>query len=653
MTALAYRRDIDGLRALAIVPVVLFHFGFPGFSGGFVGVDVFFVISGFLITSIIWRERQAGTFGFVDFWTRRARRILPSLFVMLAAVLVAGWFLLTPDDYQELGRSLRYQAFFGSNFFFMRGHGYFAPAEAVQPLLHTWSLAVEEQFYLLFPLLLVLLSSRLRRWRRVLAILALASFVLCQWALQRHAQAAFYMLPMRAWELLLGALLAVAPAATRRWPQALHEGVAALGLGAIGLAVLTYDAHTPFPGAAAALPTLGAAASIWANTGRSTLAGRLLGTRVLVGIGLISYAWYLWHWPLIVFANYWSFERLGFIQRGGLLLASLALGYASWRWVEGPMRRRQWLAGQRPLLLAALLGMVLFTLAGQALRSAQGVPSRLSAQALQYAAAGSWNAGQMDCLYDRHALDAASLCRFGPERAPQVLVWGDSHAAALTPAVRERARQADVAMALAGHSACPPIDGPQRERVCERFNAEAWRLATEASISDVVLVAHWSLYTRGEESGNTGLMIHAPGSALADPAYAERHLATGLRDTVAKLRAAGKRVWLTKETPEQAVDIADRLTRLSMQGASGAGFGRPLSDRDRRQAFNDRLFAELSAGDDQVRVLDPTPLFCADGITCIAEEGGAALYRDTNHLSDQGALKAAPLFDPLLQVLAR
>jgi peptidoglycan/LPS O-acetylase OafA/YrhL len=651
MTALAYRRDIDGLRALAIVPVVLFHFGFPGFSGGFVGVDVFFVISGFLITSIIWRERQARTFSFIEFWTRRARRILPSLFVMLAAGLAAGWYLLTPDDYQELGRSLRYQAFFASNFFFMRGHGYFAPAEAVQPLLHTWSLAVEEQFYLVFPLLMVLLSSRLRRWRLALALLALGSFVLCQWALQRHAQAAFYMLPMRAWELLLGALLAVAPVAARRFPHALYEGVAALGLGAIGWAVVAYDSKTPFPGAAALLPTLGAAASIWANGGRSTVAGRLLSTPVLVGIGLISYAWYLWHWPVVVFANYVSFDRLTLLQRGGLLLVSLALAYASWRWVEGPLRRRQWLAGRRPLLMAALLGLVLLSLTGQALRSAQGVPSRLSAQALRYAAAGTWNAGQMDCLYDRHALDATTLCRFGPNRPAQVLVWGDSHAAALAPAVREQARRADVAMALAGHSACPPISGRQRERVCEDFNAEAWRLAAQASISDVVLVAHWSLYTQGEENGRTELMLHAPGSRLADTAYAERRLAEGLRDSVAKLREAGKRVWLVKEAPEQAVDIAPRLTRLSMQGASVAGYGRPLRDRAARQAFTDRLFAELSTVDDQVRLLDPTPLFCADGLTCVAEERGEALYRDTNHLSDQGASKAAPLFDPLLRPL--
>lgn len=653
MSGLIYRRDIDGLRALAILPVVLFHFGFSGFCGGFVGVDVFFVISGFLITSIIWRERQAGRFSFVEFWTRRARRILPTLVAMTLAVLVAGWYLLTPEDYSELGRSVRYQALFGSNFYFMRGHGYFAPSSAVQPLLHTWSLAVEEQFYLIFPLLLALLSGRLRRWRETLAGLALLSFALSLWAMHhKHGQAAFYMLPMRAWELLLGALLAVAPAARRPWPRWVREGVSGAGLLAILGAVFGYSAQTPFPGPAALLPTLGAVALIRANGAGPTWVGRLLGSRLLVGIGLISYAWYLWHWPLLVFAEYLAIDPLSLAQRGGLVLASAALGYASWRWLEGPFRQRQWLPGQRSLLGGALAAVLLLVLAGQLLRSTDGMPGRLSEQALRYARAGTWHAGQPRCLYDRHLLSADSLCRFGPAQAPVAMVWGDSHAAALTPAWRAQAQRAGIALALAGHSACPPIDGLQREAVCEQFNAEAQSLLAQPQLHDVILAAHWTMYVQGEEDGRTSLMIHAPGSAQVDVEYAQQRLADGLRDTLARLRAAGKRVWLVKEAPEQQVDIAPRLTRLAMLGAPTANFGRPQRERDQRQAFVDRLFRELSEQDPLVRVLDPTPLFCQDGQTCVAESQGEALYRDTNHLSDQGALQASALFDPVIAALA-
>lgn len=651
MSGLVYRRDIDGLRALAILPVVLFHFGFPGFSGGFVGVDVFFVISGYLITSIIWRERQAGSFSLMDFWARRARRILPSLFVMVAAVLVAGWFWLLPGDYSELGRSARYQAFFGSNFFFMRGHGYFGPASAVQPLLHTWSLAVEEQFYLIFPLLLVLLSSRLQRWREVLAGLAVLSFVLSVWALDNHEQAAFYMLPMRAWELLLGSMLAFAPAA-RRLPNAVYQFVSAAGLIAIVTAVVSFNAQMPFPGSAALLPTLGAAALIWANGRHPTWVGALLETRPLVGIGLISYAWYLWHWPVVVFTNYLTFNQLGLAAKAAMLIGSVLLGYASWRWIEAPFRNRRWLPGRRSMLYGAAVSMLTLAIAGQWVRTTDGAPSRLSPQALRYAKAATWNAGQLDCLYDRHLLNAESLCHFGPVQPPVIMVWGDSHTAALTPAFRDLAQRRDVSIALAGHSACPPIEGVQRERVCDEFNAQAQQLVAQPQIHDVVLAAHWSLYTEGDENGDSALMLRAPGTKGVDVQYAKQRLAEGLRARIHTLRQAGKRVWLVKEAPEQRVDIAQQLARMSMMGETTAGFGRPKSQRDSRQAYVDQLFAELSQADDQVQVLDPASLFCHDGQTCIAESHGEALYRDTNHLSDQGALKVAPLFEPVMMAVA-
>ncbi|WP_297846166.1 SGNH hydrolase domain-containing protein, partial [Pseudomonas sp.] len=325
---------------------------------------------------------------------------------------------------------------------------------------------------------------------------------------------------------------------------------------------------------------------------------------------------------------------------------------ASWRWIEAPFRQRRWLAGQRSMLCGAAVAMLVLVVVGQWVRGSDGVPSRLSPQAFRYAKAATWNAGQLDCLYDRHLLSAESLCHFGPAQPYRVMVWGDSHAAALAPALREEARRSSVSLALAGHSSCPPVEGAHRELVCDEFNAEALRLVAQAQIHDVILAAHWSLYTEGDESGNTGLMIRAPGAQGVDVQYAKQHLVEGLRARIQTLRQAGKRVWLVKEGPEQRVDIAQRLARMSMLGEATAGFGRPKSERDSRQAYIDQLFAELSRDDDQVRVLDPTSLFCSDGQTCVAESGGEALYRDTNHLSDQGALKVAPLFDPVMTALA-
>jgi len=288
MSSLVYRRDIDGLRAIAVIAVVLFHFGVPGLTGGFVGVDVFFVISGYLITSISWRQREAGRFSFVECWTRRARRILPALFAMIAVLLAVGWVLMAPKDYEQLGQSVRYQVMFASNLLFMRQDGYFDVASDLKPLLHTWSLAVEEQFYILFPLLLTLLASRFRHWRLALFGVLLISFGLSVWAVAQHPEKAFFLLPMRAWELLAGAMLAVAPVSKTRLTAAAAQCISLLGLGLILIAVFAYDKNTPFPGAAALLPVLGVVALIWANEHHSTWVGRILSSRLLVGLGLIS-----------------------------------------------------------------------------------------------------------------------------------------------------------------------------------------------------------------------------------------------------------------------------------------------------------------------------------------------------------------------------
>ncbi len=383
------RRDIDGLRALAVIPVVLFHFGL-GLSGGFVGVDVFFVISGYLITSIIFREINAGRFSFADFWARRARRIMPALSVVLLATLAVGWFIMPASDYSQLGRAVRYQAMFISNILFMRQDGYFNPASDFKPLLHTWSLSVEEQYYIFFPLLMVLLTRYLRHWRLMLAGLLLVSFSLNVWMIEREPDAAFFLLPMRAWELLCGAMLAVLPVSKRSFAPAIYQAVSLAGLAMVLFAILTFDRTTQFPGWAALMPVLGATAMLWANGQTPTLVGRLLSTRPMVGVGLISYSLYLWHWPIFVYANAASVDGMQAREALMWVALSVALGWLSWRFVELPFREKRWLSGRKPVLVGGLVSMLVIALAGQAIRSADGVPSRLSGQAMQYAQAREW-----------------------------------------------------------------------------------------------------------------------------------------------------------------------------------------------------------------------------------------------------------------------
>ncbi|WP_119290992.1 acyltransferase family protein [Azohydromonas sediminis] len=352
-----YRREIDGLRAVAVLPVILFHAGIGPFAGGFVGVDVFFVISGYLITSIIVAERQAGRFSLVDFYERRARRILPALFVVMAACLPLAWLWLLPNDLRDFARSVVAVSTFWSNILFHREAGYFDTAAELKPLLHTWSLAVEEQYYLLFPLLLLAVWRQgMRRVAITIGILALASLALAQWALDRYPAAAFFLLPSRLWELALGALVALyLISGPQREPSGgLRNAASAAGLAMIAAAVFVYDGDTPFPGAAALLPTIGTALVIVFAT-PATLAGRLLAHRALVGIGLLSYSAYLWHHPLFAFARHRLAGEVPIWLAGTLAAASLVLAYVTWRFVEQPMRRRDRV--RRPAVFA-LAGLV-------------------------------------------------------------------------------------------------------------------------------------------------------------------------------------------------------------------------------------------------------------------------------------------------------
>ena len=284
-----YRPEIDGLRAVAILPVVLFHAGMPGFSGGFVGVDVFFVISGYLITSIIHGELQGGGFSFVNFYKRRMRRIFPALFVMLAVSFVAALVILPPSELQQFSDSLVASTFFYSNIYFLHESGYFATAAELTPLLHTWSLAVEEQFYFIFPAMLFFSWRLGHRGQMVLmALVAVASLVAAQVYLATSPETAFFVLPTRFWELLLGALAAYLLAGPA-FPGRGASGLSWLGLAMILAAVFAFSPSTPFPGVAALLPTLGAVLVILtcdADRG----ADRLLAWRGLVAIGLLSYS---------------------------------------------------------------------------------------------------------------------------------------------------------------------------------------------------------------------------------------------------------------------------------------------------------------------------------------------------------------------------
>jgi hypothetical protein len=357
--------------------------------------------------------------------------------------------------------------------------------------------------------LLALLSSRLKQWRSALFVLLLASFAASVWAVSHAPDKAFFLLPMRAWELLAGSMLAVMPARAQRISPMLAQTVSAISLGLILVAVFGYDASTAFPGAAALLPVLGVVGLIWANGQQTTVVGRLLGSRVLVGIGLISYSWYLWHWPVLVFGKYASIFGLAPLQLVALFVLSLVLGYASWRFVEGPFRERRLLAGNRAVLAAGLIGLASLGFIGKGLVWSDGLAWRLPPQALQFAKAYTWSPNLVNCLSDDKKNKHRELCHFGPQNgAARALVWGDSHASALIPALKDGAGKYDFSITQAGYAGCLPFYRKENTPGCRAFNERVTQLLNHESFSDVVLVARWSLYVYGQRNCDTGPSIN-------------------------------------------------------------------------------------------------------------------------------------------------
>ena len=653
-----YRAEVDGLRALAILPVVLFHIDVSGFDGGYVGVDVFFVISGYLITSLIQRELDQGQFSFLQFWERRARRILPALTVVVFASLVAGFFVLIPSDLESLGRSAFAQSLFASNILFWLQAGYFDADAATKPLLHTWSLAVEEQFYFFFPLALFVLSlfaRTLRVW--TIASALLFSFALSVWGVANHPHAAFYLLPTRGWELLLGAMIALAPSSSSE-VEAVHrrnELLSWLGLAAIAAAVFTYHIETPFPGWAALLPCLGTAAIIWANETRLTSVGRILSIAPLVQIGLISYSLYLWHWPFIVFIDYASFDELTLLDKSAIVSVSIVVAWLSWKFVENPIRRRRLLRKRAHLAIAAATGLFLVGGLGLSAEFANGYPGRLPPDALRYAdGAVDGNPRGEECHYISIKLvEPIEPCRLGATKAkdtPVLLVLGDSHASALMPVLDAMATKYSAPAWFASYSGCPPIQGvfsPGKQNYeCPKFNQTLLKLAEQHKIKHLLLVANWSLYTEGRENGEMAWLISDAQSNSQSPRESRLVFERRFTETLHTLLQRGFTVWIIKQVPLQKFLPPVRLTQVALYGGDPNSVARPLSEHMARQSFANSVMEKIEQ--DRVHLLDPSQLLCAEGL-CKTAHNGRSLYKDEHHLSRFGALQMRPMLEPMFK----
>lgn len=614
-----HRSDIDGLRALAVVPIVLFHFGAAILSGGYVGVDVFFVISGFVIARSITADVDAARFSLLAFYVRRICRILPALVVTVAVTTAAAVWLLLPENLIAHFRSVAAIGAFSSNVFFWRSSGYFEAAAQTRLLLHSWSLAVEEQFYFLAPLPLALLHRhRPKWWLPAILIVAAGSLALSVAMVFAAPTAGYFLLPGRAWELLLGAAIARASASPseNRWGR---ELIAATGLAMVVASMVMLDEKSAFPGWNALFPCVGTVLVILAGTGagRAPLVNRLLATNPARAIGRISYSLYLVHWPIVALFQYRLMRPPTLMEGVAMLSVSIALATLSWWLVEEPGRRyayrlRAVPAGQWRVIAigAAVSGAMIAIGLGGAM--AGGWPQRFPGYH-PVSVTGQEQWGGATCFNENPAHPIAwdaERCTRAHGHGGRILLWGDSHAAHYVPGLIAEQAALDRDVFQYTFAGCPPIFAYfSAARIgCSQSNARVPALIRRAGITQVVLAARWE---------------EVPWRTLIE-----------LHQTIAALKRLGVRVMVIGQSPMFGV-TPQAFDYLSKQAARPIGGAVPRIEPGVVAAVRHE-----AAGADYI---DPLPFLCPDG-SCPYRTGATWLYADDGHLSAAGSRQAARAF---------
>jgi peptidoglycan/LPS O-acetylase OafA/YrhL len=673
-----YRPDIDGLRAVAVAAVVAYHAHIPGASGGYAGVDIFFVISGFLITALLVEEIATdGHLKFAQFYARRARRLLPALTVVLVATLILGRvFFSVLGAQQTFAKSAIATVLFSSNFFFMRSTaGYFDPAAASQPLLHTWSLGVEEQFYLVWPLMVYVVALFARnsfaqfesRLRATLAFVFAASLALEVWLTWHQPAVAFYMMPPRAWEFAAGALVALNVRRLAKLSSRAASTLDAAGVIAIVVSIAAFDERTPFPGIAALVPIFGSVAVIAAGISRHrTPVMRILSSRVMVSIGLVSYPWYLWHWPFLVIARDTSLGHQSLVRDVGLSLVSLILAIVTRDWIERPFRRSSIPRPINPARTIVAAGVA----SGLVLAVALGVGYAAQADAAKPAnrllieAKKDRPSSRSTCGIGRSPqLQPPSLCTVGDTTsARQIVLWGDSHAEHLMPLADIEGAALSVAILERSRSACPPllgitpvsihrvgsaIEGAAAARDCASFNDavidEFRRGNSSRATVGVIISARWPAYLGGDSPFEDNAVFDlglVDSRSISKPSI--ELMTEGLNASLSALAALRLRVIVVAPTPFLPFSGPDCL---ATRRADQCRVSRREVERLRAPALD--AVRSVVSRFTNARLWDPIDGLCA-GEFCGAAKDSVVIYRDLGHLTSAAVRsldsRARPLF---------
>lgn len=623
-TCFEYRPDVDGLRAISILMVLLFHANF-GFSGGFVGVDVFFVISGFLISGLIRKEQVENKFRVSNFVLRRIRRIYPASAFVVFITLAVGWFLLLPNDLVSLANSAIMQQFMVSNVYFWRSTGYFSGSAELKPLLHTWSLGVEEQFYLFFPLLMIALY----KLKKISGIsiaggLAVVSFCLSVWGSNYNAQGAFYLLPTRAWELLLGCFLWYLPRLTVGF-AGIANTLSILGITGLLWSSLSYDVSTKFPGASALLPCVSAAAIIYGNTYEGNTVRWVLSLKPFVLLGLASYSLYLWHWPVLSFMRHfycggnpnWQVRLLA-------VACSLVLAALTLKLIENPIRRKLFTTPKQ-LIAGTCVSFALIIGVSYAIRIGNGWPSRFPQLAIKFAESQK----SMAFIHEMKSADVVSGPPvFGmPTANKRCLLWGDSHAMALVPGLDAASKSKVWTGFQATHSSTAPlldfvVDYPYGlKEEAKVFNQSVFDFAVSEHVDVVFLAANWRMYSRHVRFEEC------------------------LRRTVTKFIDAGIQVVVVKDVAAQHGNVPLVLSMAVRMGQDLDRFGTANSAHIEANRVHNSLFETFA---DEIFILDLSNAFLDENGVWRAQIDGESMYRDQGHLSVEGSLRLKSLFEEVL-----
>lgn len=667
-----YRAEIDGLRAVAVLPVILFHAGYENFSGGFVGVDVFFVISGYLITTILLEAQQAGTFSIITFYERRARRILPALFLVLLTCLPLAVLCMGPSGIEQFSTSLVAVALFASNIQFWKESGYFDTSVELKPLLHTWSLAIEEQFYLLFPFVLLAIHKLSRpKVLATLATLCIASLWMAESWVSAEPSGAFYLLPTRAWELLTGAISAVWLIKPQRGPTDLRYPVVGECLSLFGVVSIAYsigvlDQNSRFPGLLALAPTLGTTLIILFATSR-TLVGKVLAAKPLVSVGLISYSAYLWHQPLFAFTRHQSLTEPGKVTYFLLTCMTLVLAYLTWKYVETPFRNRA-RVNRRQIFSLAFFGSTFFITWGAIGIETSGFEGLFETTYQLVADAKANRATNKACWLrirkSRSLRDACSIGIDGSQKSFTLL--GDSQAGSLVPALDKAARLRGSSGFNYTFESCPPARLMKRQKqdevqlACNSIRAEFFgRLGQPSLPQTLIVMSRWTARTErtrfdnGEGGVEQGEVLPWSNEYTTTLGYVEA-IEKDQVDSIVAMLNAGHKVILIYPVPEAGWDVPIYLSKLHrirqvLRPADGStSYARFLE----RNARSYQILDKVGEHRNLVRI-KPADMFCNTYVKdrCVVHLDGIPVYGDDDHLSNFGAdLLVQKIFDASQQL---